>query len=53
MIFRWFLLYHKKIINIIYRGRVYVLEVEKLRFYEPQRHNAADAAHKGVHKKYK
>jgi hypothetical protein len=22
-----------------------------MRFYEPQRHNAADAAHKGEHKK--
>ena len=27
------------------------LGVEKVRFYEPQRHNAANAAHKGVHKK--
>ncbi|OAM92711.1 hypothetical protein SAMN04515679_0782 [Pelosinus fermentans] len=24
-----------------------------MRFYEPQRHNAADAAHKGEHKKNK
>jgi len=28
-------------------------ERKNTRFYEPQRHNAAAAAHKGEHKKYK
>ncbi|WP_036680836.1 hypothetical protein [Pelosinus fermentans] len=27
------------------------LGAEKVRYYEPQRHNAANAAHKGVHEK--
>jgi hypothetical protein len=29
-----------------------IVEVENIRFYEPPRHNAADAAHKGEHKKF-
>ena len=29
------------------------LGTKKMRFYEPQRHNAANAAHKGVHEKNK
>jgi hypothetical protein len=38
--------------NFLIRYRKYkFLDAKKMRFYEPQRHNAANAARKGVHEK--
>ncbi len=47
-----FICFRRMLSVFLVRHRKYkFLGAKKMRFYEPQRHNAANAAHKGVHEK--